>query len=473
MPRALIAVLACLLMVLPARWASSAEDAAEILLELAAEPFREDLSAIIDRGFIRMAVPHNPMFIAYDGKKQVGLAIERATALEAFLRETLKARVTVVPMPMPRDRIIPALIDGVADFADANLTITPEREAQVAFTRPLRLNVAEVVVSTDEIADLDALAGVTVGVRRSSSYFTHLSAINEDRKAAGKTEIKILLMPELLEDYELIEMVQNGAIGATIVDDHKAAFWSGVIEGVVVNPLAVHAGGETGLALRKDNPELAKALDGFVKTVAQGTLTGNVLFKRYLEETTWLGKTKTLSRDEHKNPNVPLIEKYALQYGFDPYLIVAQAFQESGLDQNARSHAGAVGVMQVLPSTAKDKSVGIPDISTPEANIHAGVKYLAYLRDTHFADTAIADTDRVFLALGAYNAGPGNLSKSRKRAIKMGLDPDIWFENTEIATGRAVSREPVVYVRNIFKYAILIEMNQALAREREASTANE
>jgi membrane-bound lytic murein transglycosylase MltF len=141
-------------------------------------------------------------------------------------------------------------------------------------------------------------------------------------------------------------------------------------------------------------------------------------------------------------------------YDFDWLMIGAQGYQESQLDQSARSHAGAIGIMQLLPTTAADPNVGIPDITTERDNIHAGVRYLRFLRDRYFSEPAINALDQVLLSFAAYNAGPGNIAKSRKLAAKMGLNPDVWFDNVELATAKAVSREPVIYVRNIYKYYI-------------------
>ena len=68
----------------------------------------------------------------------------------------------------------------------------------------------------------------------------------------------------------------------------------------------------------------------------------------------------------------------------DPTLLAAQGFQESRLDQSVRSHVGAIGVMQLLPSTAEDKNVAIPNIDELEPNIEAGAKYMAFLKERYF-----------------------------------------------------------------------------------------
>ena len=133
-----------------------------------------------------------------------------------------------------------------------------------------------------------------------------------------------------------------------------------------------------------------------------------------------------------------------------------------------RSPAGAVGVMQILPATAADANVGIRDISSRENNVHAGVKYLRFLRDRYFSDAGIEPMDRVLLSLAAYNAGPRNIARARNKATQMGFDPNRWFGHVEVAAANSISREPVTYVRNIYKYYVVFSQLEAIRVEREA-----
>jgi membrane-bound lytic murein transglycosylase MltF len=121
--------------------------------------------------------------------------------------------------------------------------------------------------------------------------------------------------------------------------------------------------------------------------------------------------------------------------------------------------------MQVLPSTSASKAVGIPDISSLDDNVHAGVKYLHWLRETYYSGEEISALDRVLFSFAAYNAGPGNMKRARRRAKSLGFDPNRWFGNVEIGMYRAVSGEPASYVRNIYKYYVTY---QGLERSRQA-----
>ena len=452
--------------------AQSSEDE-EALLALSRETWRGDLDGIVERGFLRLATAYNPLFFSYDGIERSGILYDIAQELEQYLSETYAPKgktINVVIMPMPRDRILPSVVEGRADIAAANLTITPERAEQVTFSEPTYTEVRELVVTgpaAPAIAGFDDLAQTEVHIRPSSSYFEHLKALNAEREAAGKEPIPVEAANERLEDYDLLELVESGILPAVIVDSHKAALWSQVFENLTVHEdLSVNDGGEIAWALRQDSPELATAINAFVKTIRKGSLIGNVLIERYFESKSWVDNVTRGDARSRYEDTVDIIKAFADQYDFDWLMITAQGYQESGLDQSKRSHAGAVGIMQVLPTTAADPNVGIPDIDDPENNVHAGVKYLRFLRERYFSDLEIEPVDRILLSFGAYNAGPGNIAKARKRAMKMGLDPNVWFGNVEVAAGRAISREPVIYVRNIYKYYVAYKHMEEVRAER-------
>jgi soluble lytic murein transglycosylase-like protein len=186
---------------------------------------------------------------------------------------------------------------------------------------------------------------------------------------------------------------------------------------------------------------------------------GNTLLKRYFDPLAPGGQARMLEV-------FSFIRKHAATYGFDPLLIAAQGFQESGLDQSKQSPLGAIGIMQVMPATAGDPNVGIPDIHIAERNVEAGVKYLRFVHDRYFSDPALSALDRTLFSFAAYNAGPGNVAKARKRAEKMGLDPNVWLNSVELAAAQVISREPVAYVRNILRHYV---MTYRLAGEKRTA----
>ncbi len=470
--------LALLPLILAVAPALAEPDERDEILEHVNEPWTGDLDGITRRGFLRILTVHNPLLFSFDGARQRGIVAELASLLEDHLADEI-GRVrspTVVLIPVARDELIPGLIEGRGDLVMGNLTITPERQKLVDFGPPVRPDVDELVVTgpaAGHLSSFDDLVEVGLYVRRSSSYFEHLQALNAAREKAGKRPIPVTEADENLEDFDLLDMVNAGVINAIVVDSHKAFFWEQVFDRIVVHrDLSVHSGNRIAWAMRKNSPRLMQSISAFVPRVKVGTLHGNMVLQRYLGNTRWLENVVAGNNRERYEEVIEVIRRYADQYNFDYSIIAAQAYQESRFDQRKRSPAGAVGVMQLLPETAADAAIGIPDVSGLENNVHAGVKYLDWLRTTYFSDPAISPLDQVLFSLAAYNAGPGNMNRARRRARRLGFDPNVWFGNVEIGMYRAVSGEPASYVRNIYKYYVTYQglERTRLAREEALET---
>ena len=430
-----------------------------------------DLDGMVDRGVVRALVSYSRTFYFLDGARQRGLSYEALKEFERFLNRKLGSRkvpVRILILPVRRDQLLPALAEGLGDLAAANLTVTPQREELVDFSAPFATGVSEVVVTpadTAEIRSPEALSGRIVGVRPSSSYWQSLTALNERLASEGKDPVKLVAMDEFLEDEDILEIVATGVLPATVVDLPKAKLWVEIIPALKIHEgAAVRTGGTIAWAVRKTSPRLKAVIDEFARTHRQGTLTGNVLLKRYLKENRW-ARNPAASRDRQRFERVyPLMEKYGKTYGFDPLLLMALAYQESGLDQNRRSHRGAVGIMQIRPATAADPNVGIHDVSSLENNIHAGVKYLAFLRDRYFTEPSIPPVDRALFTFAAYNAGPARVAALREEAGASGFDPNVWFGNVEVVAARRIGRETVSYVANIARSYVAFRMIAAEIR---------
>ena len=463
-----------LLTLLPATSLVIAADQPDEILRHANEPWTGDLDGMTKRGFLRILTAHNPLFFTFDGDGKQGIIAEVSKELDKHLAEEIgRVRsLTIIIIPVSRDEMIPSLIEGRGDIIMGNLTITPERQKLVEFSPPIYPNVEELVITgpaSGKISSFDDLVETGLYVRRSSSYFEHLLSLNADRVAQGKPPIPITEANESLEDYDLLDMLNAGILKAIVVDSHKVAYWQKIYDKIVVHhDLSVHSGNQIAWAIRKDSPQLAKSIASFAKTVRKGTLLGNIIIKRHLGNTNRM--KKLLAGDDQKphQETIDLIRRFSEKYEFDWQIIAALAFQESGFDQTKKSRVGAIGVMQVLPSTAADKAVNIPDISSLENNVHAGVKYLHWLNKTYYSNPDISALDQVLFSFAAYNAGPGNMRKARRRAKSLGFDPNQWFGNVEIGMYRAVSGEPASYVRNIYKYYIAYQglEGSRVAREK-------
>jgi len=420
---------------------------------------------MLDVRLIRALVVRNKTNYFFDGAQQRGITYDFVKNFEDQLNEsagTGHLKVYVGFIPVSRDQLIPALLEGRGDIVAANLTITPERQELVDFSIPFLKNVRELLITSTDIkpmSSINELSGMDVHVRKTSSYHSSLLKANAELGERGFDPINIILSDELLEDEDLLEMVNARLIPAIVVDSHKAHFWDQIFDNIRIHEeLALRHGGSIAWAFRKNSPELEEVINNFVKENRKGSLMGNIMFKRYLQNTKHVRNALDPGEMEKFKATVDLFKEYASQYDFDWLMLIAQAYQESRLDQSTRSSAGAVGVMQLLPSTAADKSVGIEEITVLENNIHAGAKYMRWLRDTYFNDPDMSKEEQTLFSFAAYNAGPGRVIKLRQEAEEMGLNPDVWFDNVEVVAAKRIGRETVQYVSNIYKYWVAYKL---------------
>jgi membrane-bound lytic murein transglycosylase MltF len=429
------------------------------------KPWTGDLDAMVERRVIRLLTVHSKSGYFIDKGVQRGIVVDTAKLFEAELNKKLAAekklkgkglKVQVVFVPMHRDQLLPALAAGRGDIAAANLTITPERRKLVDFTAAGMSNVSEVVVTgpaSPKVASVDDLSGKEAFVRKTSSYHESLVELNKKFTAAKKPPVRIKEAPESLEDEDLLEMLNAGLVAVVVVDDHIAKFWKQVFPKIVVHEgIAVRSGGEIAWALRKGSPQLKAALDDFAARNKVGTSMGNQILVRYLKNVKYV---KDAASEEERKKFIALVrhfQTYGDKYSVDWLLAAAQGYQESGLNQNAKSAVGAVGVMQLMPATGKDMKVG--DIAETEANIHAGIKYMRFMIDQYYAKEPMTDLDKALFTFASYNAGAGRLASLRKEAARRGLNPNVWFNNVEYVAADKIGQETVTYVGNIFKYYI-------------------
>ncbi|HEX6692320.1 MAG TPA: transglycosylase SLT domain-containing protein, partial [Burkholderiales bacterium] len=348
------------------------------------------------------------------------------------------------------------------------LTITAERAKRVDFSIPDGKNVIEVVVTgpaSPVLASLDDLAGTDVHVRRSSSYYDSLQRLNRRFRALNKPQMKLTLVPDALEDEDMMEMLGAGLLQLIVVDDWKAQLWAGLLPHIEPRPeLALTDGGAIAWAFRKDSPKLAEVVNRFLRThpgIRAARLKNYPVYLKRLQNATadadWQRFEKT----------IVLFRKYGERYSFDYLMVAALGYQESKLDQRARSHVGAIGIMQLMPATGASLKVG--DITKAEPNVHGGFKYLRQIYDKHLDTEGLDEQNRTLLAIASYNAGSGRVAKLRAEAAAKGLDPNQWFNNVELIAARRVGHETVVYVRNIYKYYVAYKLQLETLEARRAA----
>ena len=444
-----------------------------------ARVWKGDFDGMLERRHIRVLVPYSRTLYYNDKGRERGLTAEMARAFEQYLNKKYAAQlgkrpITLYLVPTTRDELLEDVANGRGDIAAGNLTVTDARKQLVDFVAPAdeKPN-REIVLSGPKagpVASAEALSGKTVHVRWTSSYHDSLVTLNQRLAAAGKAAVTLVQVPDELEDEDMMEMLNVGLLDYIVVDDWKARMWAPLLPKVMLNDAAVvRESGAVGWALRKNSPLLVAELQDFYANHLKKQGVPNYLRQQQSKRIKSLKDASASADAKRFEEMLVLFRKYGPQYGFDPLMLAAQGYQESQLNQQAKSHVGAIGVMQIMPATGAELKVG--DIRITEANIHGGAKYMDQLMTRYFKDADFDPANRALFAFASYNAGPGNISKMRKEAAQRGLNPDKWFNNVEMVTAEKIGIETTTYVRNIFKYytsyKLTLDAQQEQAKARE------
>ena len=332
------------------------------------------------------------------------------------------------------------LKNGIGDIAMSQV-LTDYPDLSSAFT-----------LSREYHHDIPVL--LTVGGGKIST----LSDLSGKRVAAIENSGHVNALTGLDEEIEIVRMDST-----TSVDQAIAALKQREFDGLVVSARLIpkllnrHSNLNAGLslplkqrfrwAIRNDKTQLHAAVDEFFRQQYQSA-EFNLIAKRY-------ERRRIESSASQISPFDTLIKTYAQKYDFDWRLIAAQIYQESRFDPAAVSRAGARGLMQIMPATASDLGLANPEL--PEASIHAGIKYLDNLRSRF--EHEVPQSERLWMALAAYNAGFERVKRARGLAQEMGLNPNRWFDNVEVAMRKMTQPDSpvrgcrcgqaIVYVRSI------------------------
>lgn len=440
------------------------------------KPWTGDLDGMIARRTIRILTVYNKTSYFVDKGVQRGGSYDIGRLFVDDLNKKLAKgnkhkhlKVQAVFIPVARSELLPALMAGKGDVAMATIGVTEERLKLVDFSVPLVSNVKTVVVSGPDsaaISSVDDLAGKQVFVRRSSVYYSDLVELNRRFAAEKKPAVIIKEASEALDDEDLIEMVNAGLIPFTVSIDAVASFWGQVFPKIKVHDVInLRTGADIAWAIRKGSPQFKAAADEFVVRHAKGTAIGNQILAKYLKSTKHVKDAGSEAERKKFLALVQYFQKYGEKYDVDWLLMAAQGYQESQLNQSAKSPVGAIGVMQVMPATGKDLNVG--DIHQIEPNINAGIKYMRWMIDNYYGKEPMTNLDKALFAIASYNAGAGRVSGLRKEAAKRGLDPNVWFHNVEYIAAEKIGAETVTYVSNIYKYYIAYSLIMESKADRD------
>ena len=438
-----------------------------------------DLDMMLKDRLIRVLVIPTKIMYRVDKGKKSGVMYEMMREFEKNINKHYPAKLKhltkhITFVPVSREELIPALLEGRGDIAVADIAITAKKKETIDFSDPFYKNVNEIIITgpaSTEIKTLEDLSGKEIFAHPSSSYWEHLEEINSRFSKAGLALIKLKRMPKELEDEDLLEMVNAGLIPIAVVFEHKAKLWSKVLPNIVLHTeIPITTDLSFAWMIRKNSPLLMKEVNTFIKTHKQGTLFGNILLKRYLSSTSFVKRATSKKELDKFQKVVQVFKRYADEYDLNHLLMIAQGYQESQLNQKKRSPVGAIGIMQLMPFTGKEMQVG--DIKKEEQNIHAGHKYLRFLMDRYFKDEPMDEFNKTLFSFAAYNAGPARIRGLRKVAKERGLNPNIWFNNVEVIAAEKIGRETVSYVTNIFKYYIAYKLIEDRRKKKESAKGN-
>ena len=305
----------------------------------------DDLDGMLKNRIIRvLVIPSEIMFNVDKGKKR-GLNYELMMQFQKqinadFPQKTKHLKTRIVFIPVAKDKLIPGLLKGMGDIAVGDISITPKRKRLIDFSDPYIEHINTIVVtgpSSPSINTLADLSGKEVYVHPSSSYHEYLQKANFYLSETGLHPIKIKDVPEALDDKDILEILNTGLVNITIMDEYLAKVWAKVFSKIEVHSNIIIKKDDTfAWMIRKNSPKLMQEINKFIKANKKGSLIGNILIKRYVKnfkyEEPAISKMKLKTFDE----DITLFKKYATQYHLNYLLMIAQAYQESKLNQKVR-----------------------------------------------------------------------------------------------------------------------------------------
>jgi membrane-bound lytic murein transglycosylase MltF len=444
--------------------AEVATPAAPLRLEarINGERWTGDLDGIAKRRILRILIVPSALGFYFNGSEMQGAMFELTRHLETALNKKLKTRnlpINVVFIPVAREDMLSKLAAGYADIAG---TIAErDQAAQVDYTEPLFPDAEGVVVTgpaAPPVNRLEDLSGQELYAQENTAIWDKLVELNEQFRKAGKAPVKLVPADERLIEDDIAQAVNAGLVPATVRWDKIADAWSKVLPHLTVHHDVVVGKAPLCWAVQRNTPQLKAALNDFIKSHRAGTSYGNTVLRRYFQDTKWVEAATSREDLKRFNEMVILFQKYGNQYDYPYLMLAAQAYQESRLNQRLRSRAGAVGVMQIKPSTAAQSPINIRGVNQVDRNIEAGTKFMHFMETQYFENEPMDDVTKSLFAIASYNAGPEKVQTLRKEAAEHGYDRNLWFNNVEIIASVEIGRETVEYVGNIYRYYLAYKM---------------
>uniref|UniRef100_Q025D7 Lytic transglycosylase, catalytic n=1 Tax=Solibacter usitatus (strain Ellin6076) TaxID=234267 RepID=Q025D7_SOLUE len=442
--------------------------------QLVHERWRGDLDGIVSRRILRVLVAPNKLGFYFDGSEIRGALYEFCREFEHFLNRKLHTgnlAIHLVFVPIGRDNLLPKLAEGYGDLVATLMVRSNQPQYAVDFTDSLFDDARAVIVSGtgEQLLRIEDLSGREVYYFSNTIPYENLRRLSADFVRDGKPPIHLIPAAPDLQVEDLLEMVNAGLIPLTLAEDKLAQYWAQVLPNLKIQSHLVVADSPLAWAVQQNTPRLKAVINEFIRDHKIGTLYGNTVKDKYLSRVPWVKDAIAGEDLAHFEEMVRLFRKYGDKYQFPYLLLAAQGYQESGLNPRLRSRAGAVGVMQIKPSTAAADPIDITGIEKIDRNIEAGAKYLRHMVSHYYAKEPMDQITRGLFALASYNAGPDRIERLRSVAAAEGYDPNLWFNNVEFIAARRIGAETTNYVSNVYKYYLAYKMTIEQDARRQAS----
>lgn len=428
----------------------------EFLAQLSADDDRPeryfgDLSDMRGRKVLRVLTRNNPTsYFIWRGHI---LGFEHDLMADFARSQNLNVEFVVAPT---RAALFTWLLDGHGDVVAAGMTLPDTNETLLSYTRSYNRVVEMIVTDSGDAAltELPDLSGRSIAVRVSSAHWATANRLRQQG-----IDVNLVQVPETMETEEILAGVASGEYDLAIADSHildMELTWRDDLRGA----FAVTDTVDHGWITRPGDVDLRTALNTYLDSAVRGEFY-NVTKLKYFgnPRSSRSYITGRAIRTGVLSPYDDLTRRYSDRYEFDWIMVTAQMYEESKFDPEVVSFAGAVGLMQLMPETAR--GFGFDSLTKPEVSIHAGTRYMRHVYD--LLDDVPNPTERLWFTLASYNAGLGHIEDAQRLAEEQGLDPNVWFGNVaEVAPllqRRSIHRrfqygycrcnEPVAYVRKI------------------------
>jgi membrane-bound lytic murein transglycosylase F len=353
------------------------------------------------------------------------------------------------------DEITSKLLEGSCDLVAVNIPVTSESSKHLAFTEPLMqskqvliqrkpesiINLIDTSYNEQLVKSPLDLAGKTVVVQRNSAYVKRLKNIADE---IGK-DIDIVEVPE--DEEQLIQFVAGGEIEYTVCDERVAQVNQNYYPQIDVNTVLSFSQ-DLSWAVRKNSKGLLNELNTWLKKYKY-TQQYAVLYNKYFQNQ-WSAQMVLSNYFVLKTGRISAydedIKKFSEELQWDWRLLASLIKQESNFLPTAKSWAGAYGLMQILPSTAKQ--YGVDSIQSPHVNLAVGVKFLKWL-DSRFSKIIPNRVERLKFVLAAYNVGIGHVIDAQLLAKKYNKNMYKWDEVKEFLLNKS---DPKYYNDPVVKF---------------------